>query len=69
MDDRNVWDAYREIEARVRALESQIAVLLAANQANIARNNYLPGWIIAIIGILVSAVSVTASLWATGHTP
>lgn len=68
-DERNLWSYVRELEARVRSLEASIAVLLAANQQAQARSNYLPGWIIAVIGILVSAVSVTASLWATGRTP
>lgn len=65
-DARNVWDAYRDLEARVRAIEASIAVLLAANQAAQTRNNYLPGWVIGIIGITISAISVAASLWATG---
>lgn len=64
-----LWGTLRDLEIRMRTLEANIAVLLAANQAAQARGNYLPGWIIAIIGILVSAISVTASLWATGRTP
>lgn len=82
MDDetQRMWNYIRDIEARasasvrdlegrVRTLESHIAVLLAATQAAQARGNYLPGWIIAVIGLLVSVISVTASLWATGKTP
>lgn len=68
-DQPQIWSNLRDLEIRVRTLEAHIAVLLAANQAAQARGNYLPGWIIAIIGILVSAISVTASLWATGRTP
>ena len=70
MDEQpQIWSSIRDLEIRIRTLEAHIAVLLAANQQAQARGNYLPGWIIAIIGILVSAISVTASLWATGRTP
>lgn len=66
---QRMWNYMRDIEVRLRTLEAHIAVLLAATQAAQARGNYLPGWIIAVIGLLVSILSVTASLWATGKTP
>ena len=66
---RRLWDTMRDIEMRLRSLEASIAVLIAARQTEQSRSNYLPGWIIAIIGLLVSAISVTASLWAAGGTP
>ena len=65
MDDeaRRLWDTIHDFEMRLRSLEASIAVLIAARQMEQSRSNYLPGWIIAIIGLLISLVSVSTSLW------
>ena len=70
MDNENeIRASIRDIELRMRSLEERVAVLVAISQQQMARVNNIPGWVIAGLGLLFSAIGVLASMWATGRTP
>lgn len=77
-DEMNDWTRadMRELRHRLDGLVTEVheingRLLVLETQARNSqvRNTQLPGWIIAIIGLLISAMSLAGALYGSGVLP